>query len=113
MVCVILGAFAIAFWFAPGTVQARHMRAVDRFLPSLRPAVEGDPRFKVVELHTYTGSDGSLLVRGEVDSDADLAALREIVDQFRCPRPIEWRVEVIDPAWRAARDAADAPTAPR
>lgn len=89
------------------------MRKVDRFLPTLQPAVGADPRFKLVQLRTYTASDGSLCIHGEVDSEADLAALRDVVSRFSCPRPIEWRVEVVAPEWRALRDGPQPASSPR
>jgi hypothetical protein len=104
VVGLVLVLFTIAFYYAPGNAQARNMHRVDRYLAAIRPVVAADPRFKLVELSTYTGSDGCLMIHGELDSDADLEALRSIVMQHPCPRPVLWNVWVGPSGAREPRD---------
>lgn len=56
------------------------MRAIDRYRETLAPRLIRDPRFARATLETYTGGAcGCLLVRGNVETDDDLLALRTFI----------------------------------
>jgi len=77
-----------------------NMRAVEQHIPVLRTLLDSDSRFGRIELSTYTGSNGSLMVRGELDSDEALEDLKESVGDSGPPAEVEYSVIVMTPEMR-------------
>ena len=91
---VLLAATAAYYPYSPAGVQARNMRTAAAHAERLRPDLSADSRFRDVTLGAYTGGLGSLIVLGRVDSEQDLAALRQILDASSPPVEVAWAVKV-------------------
>lgn len=72
------------------------MRLATQQIPVLKPRL-ADPRFARVRLIVATGAGGSLLVIGEVASQADADALNALVKQSNPPCPVVFHVLVLPP----------------
>ena len=81
----------------------------------LRQQVAGDARFKNVWFEDFTGDGGVLMIGGYVDSTADLASLKQIVNSSSPPVAVRWRVDDVSSLARlrtgpATTGAATLPT---
>ena len=70
------------------------MRLAQQHIATLKPRFAADPRFAEVELDAYTGDGGSLMVSGEVATEADVDAAARIVKQSNPPCPVVFLVRV-------------------
>jgi hypothetical protein len=93
----LIVATTIYYPFSPGGRQAANMRGAEALLPPIRQTLQSDARFVNVGLGVYTGYDGSVIVRGEVASEQDLSALRQIVAARSIPYHVTWAVVVVAP----------------
>lgn len=76
---VIFILFAVVYPFSPAAIQSRNMAKADAFIPVVRRALKGDPRFGQLRFDSFTGRQGSLLIAGEVANETDLANLKRII----------------------------------
>ena len=61
------------------------MRAAREHLPTLAPLLAGDAAFSKVVCSDYSGWDGSLIVRGDLEDRVAFDRLREIVASTHPP----------------------------
>jgi hypothetical protein len=54
-----------------------------------------DKRFEAVRVSEWYKGDGFFLVRGYVDTETDLLALKSIIELSKPPAPIAWQVQVV------------------
>jgi len=83
--------------FGPFPRQMRNMAAAEQHIYMLRPMLQQDTRFTAIALHPFTGSGGSLSVSGELGSERDLSALKQLVASSQPPVEIVYHVSVIPP----------------
>lgn len=81
--------------FGPFPRQMENMAAARQHIQILRPALQQDSRFTNIVLHPFTGAGGSLLVSGELLSDAALTDLKQVVVTSKPPVEIVYHVYVI------------------
>jgi hypothetical protein len=74
--------------------QRRHMDRAAEYIKVLKPVLAQDARFREIELYPYTGEGGSLMVQGEVASDADRVDLERMVRDSKPP------VKVVFGVWK-------------
>jgi hypothetical protein len=112
---VFAAGVAVYYPYSPGGRQSRNMRRAEQHIELIRPRIAADPRFARVRLGPFTADEGSLGVSGGVATQADLAALRAIIDASNPPVTVNYYVGVAEtrPAERAAttRDTEVAPAA--
>ncbi len=78
IVAAVLPVIGVWVWFfSPGGLQWRRMRAVQAHIDHELAPVRADPRFAAVEW--YAATDERLWVRGEVPGIAEYEALRHVV----------------------------------
>jgi hypothetical protein len=65
--------------------QMRNMERAREFVPVVRAKLDAYPGFKHIRVVEYTAAGGSLLVSGEVPSDAEIQKVRRIVDRTMPP----------------------------
>jgi hypothetical protein len=90
----LIVATAIYYPFSPGGRQAANMRGAEALLPPIRQALQPDARFGSVQIGVHTSHQGSVIIRGEVASAQDLAALRQIIAARSIPYHVNWAVSV-------------------
>jgi hypothetical protein len=93
-VIVLLVATAIYYPFSPAGRQARNMRLAQDHIQLLEPYLRNDSRFDEVHLSGFTGSGGSLMVRGRLATQADVDEVRRIVEQSNPPCPVVLYISV-------------------
>ncbi len=79
----------------------RELRGSQGFARTLASRLEDDPRFRnrVVAVPTISNdhrSTGRVMIQGQVSSDADLAALRDLVQRLTPTVPIDWQVLIVE-----------------
>jgi hypothetical protein len=94
IVAVLVVATAIYYPFSPGGRQSRNLRLAARHIETLQPHFDADPRFAEVSLSSYTGEGGSIMVGGEVATQADADAAELLVRRSNPPCPVVFRVRV-------------------
>jgi hypothetical protein len=102
-----LGVFWAVWWYRGGASnhrQSTNMRAVDEYIPSLQPLLDRQTRFSRIRLSTFTASNGSLLVEGELESEEELDALKKLVADSHPPADVLYHVEVVPPEVRKMRE---------
>jgi hypothetical protein len=62
-----------------------NMERADDHARKILPILRADKRFDRVKLHSFTGSFGSLLVSGQVDTDKDRDDLKKLVTMSKPP----------------------------
>lgn len=95
---VLVIACAIYYPFSPAAQQSANLDLANSLLPSVRHALQADPRFTNVRIGVTTVSNGSFVVRGSVASGQDLSALRLLVGSHHLPVAVQWVVVVDDHA---------------
>jgi hypothetical protein len=90
----IVLAIAIYYPFSPGGVQSRNMAKARAQIPIIKARIVNDPRFAHVEMFDATVNNGILVIDGDVSTQTDLDALKEIVSSTSPPVTIGWRVDV-------------------
>jgi hypothetical protein len=93
---VLLAAGSLAYLFFGDTwvSQERHMRQARAHLPAVTQAISARPEFGHVTAGVGTGSGGSILVAGRVESQRDLESLRERIASTRPPVTVTYSVSV-------------------
>ena len=94
IVAVVLVATAIYYPFSPGGRQSRNMKLAEQHIVTLKPMFNADPRFAGVELTSFTGAGGSLMVYGEVAAQGDVDAADALVKRSKPACPVVLRVRV-------------------
>ena len=67
----------------------------DEHTTILRPMIEKEPRFANIQISSFTGSGGSLSVRGYVTSEEDMSDLKKMVAKSTPPVEVMYFVKVI------------------
>ena len=62
-------------------LQTRNLALADKYVRTISPVLQQDPRFRDVRVCTFTGRDGVVVIGGWVASDADVSDLKRIIDQ--------------------------------
>jgi hypothetical protein len=65
--------------------QERNMKKADEHVPIVRQKLDSVPEFRHLYVARYTGAGGSLIVGGDVDSEADVDRVKEIVARTMPP----------------------------
>src|SRR6266404_3464340 len=97
VIITILGVAAVLLIqrFGPFPRQMANIAAAERHIPKLLPMLQKDSRFISIKLHSFTGSDGSLMVSGELFSESDLQDLKKIVEASKPPVAVVYNVPVL------------------
>jgi hypothetical protein len=92
-ITVALIAMTIYYPSSPGARQRRNMSLAEQHIEQkLKPLLANDPRFAHVELYSFTAAGGSLCVGGDVMTQADVDAVKGIVEKSNSPVPITFQV---------------------
>jgi hypothetical protein len=83
--------------------QARHMARAADHIKLLQPRLAQDSRFRDIQLMPYTAEGGSLMIQGEVASDADRSDLERVVRDSHPP------VKVVFGVWKRGEMQAMTP----
>jgi|GEM_PF-1497475 len=89
-VVVLVALAAVIFYI--GTQQLRNLEAARKHAQLLTPHLHSNSLFKHIELGTYTGDNGCLLVAGYVEQQTDMDALRNFIESSQPPVPIKFSV---------------------
>ena len=79
---------AYMLWIFPNTglsIQLRNMKKAKLHSVTISAGIHADPRFQDVTLGPFTGGNGSLMESGRVPKEADIIALKSIIESNRCP----------------------------
>jgi hypothetical protein len=91
--------FLVVFWVAFGfTREGRRVARIDaarKHAVIVSQLLSKDKRFEAVRVSEWYKGDGFFLVRGYVDSEADLLDLKSVVEQSKPPAPISWQVQIV------------------
>ncbi len=69
----------------PGARQRWNLHLAQVHADKLRTTLSKDPHFNRVQVSTYTGGGGSLMLTGEINNVDDKAALKKLVDTTHPP----------------------------
>ncbi len=94
IVAVLVVATAIYYPFSPAGRQSQNMKLASQHIAVLKPQLAADRRFAAVDLAVFTGAGGSLIVRGNVATQADADAAKSLVKQSHPPCPVVFDVRV-------------------
>jgi hypothetical protein len=92
----LLGIY-IYYPYSPGGSQQKNMKLAREHLPRVLPIISADSRFARVTAEEYTGNGGSLVLRGRVRAEQDLAELKRQVEATAPPVRVTWFVLVVPP----------------
>jgi hypothetical protein len=102
---LVLGAaLAVAAWrltpfvtdaLSPGD-QSRNLRLAQEFISAHEQSIRGDSRFQQVDLITFTGRGGCIMVIGIVASAADAQDLKRLISAKQ--PPVEVRYDITSTA---------------
>lgn len=76
--------------YSPAGVQHANMRRADAHIASIEERFFAEPAFKDVVLRVYTDLGGSILVRGYVETQADLDRLKVWIADTKPPVNVSW-----------------------
>ena len=95
LACLVAAIVIFVYYpFSPGGRQARNMRRAQQLIPQVQRKIPREVRFNQIELGSYTGAGGSLLIHGFVTSQADLTELHALLDPLKLDVPVVWHVVV-------------------
>lgn len=78
-------------------VQLANMAAAEGHLPTLLTLLKHDGRFDEIALNEFSGSGGSILVSGTVESEDELQSLKATVLSSNPPVTVVYHVDVMPP----------------
>ncbi len=86
----------------PRSPVPQELRGPSEFVGSLDSRLSADPRFagRIIAVPTLISGPrptSRVMIQGQLTSDGDLAALRDVVRQLKPPVPIDWQVVIVEP----------------
>jgi len=91
---IVIAALGVWQLFTGDTLfrQRRNMKKADEHVPIVRQKLDAIPEFRHLNIAHYTGAGGSLMVYGDVRSEADIQRVKEIVEQTTPPVTVVYQL---------------------
>lgn len=94
-VVVFLAVLWVALGFTREGRRVARIAAARKHADTVSLLLAKDNRFEAVRVSEWYKGDGFFLVRGWVDTETDLTALKNLVEESKPPAPIAWQVQVV------------------
>jgi hypothetical protein len=96
VVFVVIAALgAIELFTGPTLVhQLINMRHARQHLPVVRQQLDAVPEFRQLRAEVYTGSGGTLLIEGQLPSEADADRARAIIEATKPPVTVKYWIDI-------------------